>query len=241
MPISMITFIVPAHDEEQLLGRTLAALHAASAEVGAPYELLVVDDASSDRTAEIARAAGARVITVHHRQIARARNAGARAAAGDLLVFVDADTLVNARTLRATVAAIEQGAVGGGALLDFDEPLPAAVRLMVAALALGMRVWRLAAGAYMFCTRKAFDAVGGFDETLFATEELTMSRALRRVGPMVILRERVMTSGRKARTHDLYELLAPAALLFRYGLSARRDRSRLSLWYGRRRHDTRWP
>ena len=99
----MITFIVPAHDEEQLLGRTLAALHAAAAEIGAQYELLVVDDASTDRTAEIARAAGARVITVQHRQIARARNAGARAAAGDLLIFVDADTLVNARTLRATV------------------------------------------------------------------------------------------------------------------------------------------
>jgi hypothetical protein len=58
---------------------------------------------------------------------------------------VDADTLVNARTLRATVAAIERGAVGGRALLDFDGPLPAVGRVMAAALALGMRVWGLAA------------------------------------------------------------------------------------------------
>jgi GT2 family glycosyltransferase len=237
----MITFIIPAHNEEQLLGRTLAALHAASAEIGTPYELLVVDDASMDRTAAVARAAGARVISVHHRQIARARNAGARAAAGDLLIFVDADTLVNGRTLRATVAAVERGAVGGGALLSFDEPLPVTVRMLVATLALVMRLWRLAAGAYLFCTRQAFDAVGGFDETLFATEELTMSRALRRVGPMVILRERVLTSGRKARTHDLFELLAPVGLLLRYGPSARRHRGRLSLWYGRRRNDPRRP
>ena len=179
----MITFIVPAHDEEQMLGRTLAALHAASAGIGVPYELLVVDDASTDRTAEVARAAGARVIAVHHRQIARTRNSGARAAAGDLLIFVDADTLVNARTVRATLAAVARGAVGGGALLSFDEPLPPAVRVLVAALALTMRLWGMAAGAYLFCTREAFDAVGGFDETLFATEELTMSRALRRVGP----------------------------------------------------------
>jgi glycosyltransferase involved in cell wall biosynthesis len=52
----VITFIVPAHNEEQLLGRTLAALHDASAEIGTPYELIVVDDASTDRTAEVARA-----------------------------------------------------------------------------------------------------------------------------------------------------------------------------------------
>ena len=50
-----------------------------------------------------------------------------------------------------------------------------AVRVLVATLALVMRLWRLAPGAYLFCTRQAFDAVGGFDETLFATEELTMS------------------------------------------------------------------
>jgi glycosyltransferase involved in cell wall biosynthesis len=237
----MITFIVPAHNEEQLLGRTLAALHSASAEIGAAYELLVVDDASTDGTSEVARAAGARVIAVHYRQIARTRNAGARAAAGDLLIFVDADTLVNARTLRATVAAIESGAVGGGALLSFDEPLPLAVHALVATLALVMRLWRLAPGAYLFCTRQAFDAVGGFDETLFATEELTMSRALRREGSTIILRERVLTSGRKARTHDLFELLAPLGLLLRHGPSARRHRGRLSLWYGRRRDDPRRP
>lgn len=104
-----------------------------------------------------------------------------------------------------------------------------------------MRLWRLAAGAYLFCTAEAFAAVGGFDETLFATEELTMSRALRKAGPTVILRERVLTSGRKARTHGLSELLAPVGLLLRYGPSARRDRARLSLWYGRRRDDPRRP
>ena len=237
----MITFIVPAHNEEQLLGRTLAALHAAAGEIGTQYELLVVDDASTDRTAEIARAAGARVIPVDHRQIASTRNAGARAAAGDLLIFVDADTIVSARTVQATIEAVERGAVGGGALLSFDGPLPPAVRVLAATLALTMRLWRLAAGAYLFCTRHAFDAVGGFDETLFATEELTMSRALRRVGAFVVLRERVVTSGRKARTHDLFELLAPVGLLLRYGPSARRHRGRLSLWYGRRRHDPRLP
>jgi len=233
----VISFIVPAHNEEQLLGPTLEALHAAARTAGSPYELIVVNDASTDRTMAIAEAAGARVIQVQHRQIARARNAGAKAATGDVFVFVDADTRVAAATIRATVAAVEHGAVGGGALLRFDEPLPISVRLIGVCLRLTMRVGRLAAGAYIFATRDAFEAVGGFDETLFATEELTLSRALRRVGRFSILSESVITSGRKARTHTTGELLAPIGLLFRRGPGARRQRVELDLWYGQRRHD----
>jgi glycosyltransferase involved in cell wall biosynthesis len=233
----MLSFIVPAHNEEQMLGRTLNAIRVAAGEVAVPYELIVVDDGSTDATAAIARAAGARVIAVDYRQIARTRNAGARAAAGDLLVFVDADTLINARTLKATIAAIDDGAVGGGALLTFDDPMPLSARALAATVRLGMVAGKLAAGAYLFCTAKAFASVGGFDETLFATEEITLSRALGRTGRMVILGERVLTSGRKARTHGFSELWAPIGLILRYGPSALRDRTRMSLWYGHRRKD----
>jgi len=235
----MISFIVPAHNEEQMLGRTLEAIRAAADEVGITYELIVVDDESTDATAEIARAGCARVIVVDYRQIARTRNAGARAAGGDLLVFVDADTIINSRTLEATVAAIREGAVGGGAQLTFDDPMPLSARLLAAIVSLGMLVAKFAAGAYLFCTAKAFAQVGGFDETLFASEELTLSRALGKVGRMVIIRERVLTSGRKARTHGFRELWAPVGLILRYGPSALRDRTRMSLWYGHRRKDPR--
>lgn len=237
----MISFIVPAHNEEQGLERTLASIHHAARDVSAGYEVIVVDDASTDRTPEIARAAGARVVTVDVRQIARARNAGAAVATGDLLLFVDADTLVNTPVLRSTLAAVKHGAVAGGALLRFDDPFPFAARLIAAAVALGMRLGRLAAGAYLFCTATAFAAVGGFDETLFATEEIAISRALGKVGPVVILRERVVTSGRKARTHGYRELLAPILVVLRYGPFAFRQRARASFWYGRRREDPRRP
>ena len=172
----MISFIVPAHNEEQLLGRTLEALHAAAQDVDVAYELIVVDDASNDRTAEIAGAAGARVITVHHQQIARARNAGAAAAAGALLVFVDADTIINGRTLRATIAAVDRGAVGGGALLTFDDPMPLSARALAAIVAVGMRVGRMAAGAYLFCTAPAFKVVGGFDAVSYTHLTLPTNR-----------------------------------------------------------------
>src|SRR3954453_23958031 len=92
--VFVISFIVPAHNEERLIGRTLDELGKAALAVGQPFEVVVVDDASSDRTAAIARAHDARVVSVSYRQIAAARNAGAREASGDLFVFLDADTVV---------------------------------------------------------------------------------------------------------------------------------------------------
>ena len=71
----MISFIVPAHNEEACLARTLPAIHEAARVVGHPYEVIVVDDASTDATAEVARENNARVVSVKHRQIAATRNA----------------------------------------------------------------------------------------------------------------------------------------------------------------------
>ena len=120
----MISFIVPAYNEERLLGRTLAAIHAAARELEQPYELIVVDDASTDGTAAIAAVNGAHVVPVRFRQIACTRNAGARAASGSTLIFVDADTIVPAATVLATIEALRRGAVGGGATVGFDGRLP---------------------------------------------------------------------------------------------------------------------
>src|SRR5436305_2557137 len=95
----MISFIVPAHNEQAQLGRTLQAIHGAGQALGRQYEIIVVDDASADVTSEIARQNNARVVSVNHRQIAATRNSGARAAQGERLFFVDADTTINLRAL----------------------------------------------------------------------------------------------------------------------------------------------
>jgi glycosyltransferase involved in cell wall biosynthesis len=233
----MISFIVPAYNEELLIGRTLAAIHAAAREAGEPYEVIVVDDGSTDGTATVAGQGGARVVPVHFRQIGRARNAGARVAAGGIFVFVDADTLITAATLRATLAVLGAGAAGGGASLRLEGDIPWHGRLLLLLVRAGMRVGRMAAGCYLFCTRAAFEAAGGFDERLFATEEIALSRALARQGRVVILRETVVSSGRKLRTHSGWEILRLMAAVARREAPALRSRERLELWYGRRRSD----
>ena len=231
----MISFIVPAHDEAQLIGDTLAALHEAALGLPGGYEIVVVDDASADATAQIAASHGARVVAVQYRHIAATRNAGARAARGEMLVFVDADTLVDARVVRAALAALQSDAAGGGVAVRLRGDLAWHERAGVAWFVWLFRVTRIAPGCFLFCTRAAFDAAGGFDETYYAGEDVALSRALARQGRFVILREAVHTSGRKLRTFSLGEHLRFLLRFARRGRRMLRSRRDLDLWYGERR------
>lgn len=205
--------------------------------MGEPFEIVVADDASTDGTAAIAREQGARVVRVDCRQIAGTRNAGARHARGDMLFFVDADTTVGEAVVRAAIAAMRGGAVGGGCAFRFDGRLPAYGRVLAAVAVPFYRVVGLASGCFLFCTRDAFRAAGGWDETLFAAEELAMTQALRRQGRFVILRECVTTSGRKLRAHSGREVLGMLVRLGVSGPASVRRREGLDVWYGERRPD----
>jgi glycosyltransferase involved in cell wall biosynthesis len=230
----VISFLIPAHNEEALLGRTVSAVHAAARTLDTPYEVVVCDDASTDRTADVARAHGARVVPGGRRQIAAARNAAARASAGDLLVFVDADTVVTRRVVRSAVRVIRSGAVGGGSTIRFDGPVPPYARVIDLLLRVFAPAVGLAGGCFLFCTRAGYDAAGGFDEALYATEEVDFARRLKRLGRFVVVRESVYTSGRKVRARSALDLLRLAARLARAGPAALRKREGLEYWYGPR-------
>ncbi len=120
----MISFIVPAYNEEHELSNTLTAIRKAASGTTQPYEILVVDDASTDATPQIASAAGAKVIPINRRQIAAARNAGARAAQGEYLFFIDADTRINGAHVSGGIAAVQAGYAGGGARVAMDGFIP---------------------------------------------------------------------------------------------------------------------
>ena len=90
-----ISIVVPAFNEERLLGESLAQINRAAKAFEPPgweTELIVCDNNSTDKTAEIALEAGAMVVFEPVNQIARARNLGASAATGDWFIFIDADS-----------------------------------------------------------------------------------------------------------------------------------------------------
>jgi glycosyltransferase involved in cell wall biosynthesis len=235
--VAAISFIIPAYNEERLLGCTLDAIDQAASALDETIEVIVADDASTDRTAAIALEHGAHLVSVKCRQISATRNAGAKAANGEMLVFVDADTIVTAAAVRGAIAAMRGGAVGGGCAVRFDGRLPFYGRVVAVVAVHLYRAIRLASPCFLFCTRDAFRMAGGFDETLFAAEEIAMSQALRRQGRFVILREAVTTSGRKLRAYSGREFLGTLLRLTLAGRKSVRRREDLDVWYGERRAD----
>jgi len=204
----LLSFVVPAHNEARYIAATLDSIHAAARAVGEPYEIVVANDSSTDDTAQIARDRGARVVDSGKRQIAATRNVGARAATGELLVFVDADTHVHAALVAEALRALRSGAVGGGARVTFNAAVPRWLPFFMAIFTpIYFGIGRWAAGCFVFCTRAAFEAAGGFDEATYAGEEIHFSRALKKVGRFVILREWVATSPRKVEGRTFWQLM----------------------------------
>jgi glycosyltransferase involved in cell wall biosynthesis len=203
-----ISIVVPAFNEERLLGGSLAQIKLAAAALtqrGWDFELIVCDNNSTDRTVEIARAAGSMVVFEPVNQIARARNTGAAATTGDWIVFVDADSHPSTELFADMAKEIQSGkCLAGGATVKLDE------RHFVAGCI--TRLWnfasrslKLLAGAFIFVETAAFRKVGGFSHKLFAAEELELSKRLKQLarrtgGKIVILhRHPLVTSARKAR------------------------------------------
>ncbi|MEO8428797.1 MAG: glycosyltransferase [Verrucomicrobiota bacterium] len=227
----MISFIVPAHNEEFTLPKTLQAIHDSAHAVDEPYEVIVVNDASTDATAEVARKHNAAVLSVNHRQIAATRNSGGRAARGDRLFFVDADTTVTPRAVESALRWMDNGVAGGGAPTRFEGSVPLYARLLLVWLGFFMKIVSITGGAFMFCTRQAFHAVGGFDERLYGAEDAAMSAALKREGRFVVLNERLFTSGRRVRALSGLQTLALLARIAFAPSHLTRRSSVEKVWY----------
>ena len=234
-----VSVVVPAFNEEALLPGSLAAIRAA---MGAfdEVELIVCDNNSTDRTAEIARAAGAKVVFEPLNQIARARNAGAAAASGDWLVFVDADSYPTVELFREAAQAMKSGCLAGGATVASHSR----DWLFRWSMTLWNRLSRSArwgAGAFIFCEARAFRELGGFNEELYASEEIDLFRRLkrraRRDGRSIVILHRhpLRTSDRKARLYTNAEFFRFLLRMLFLGRRTVRDRNACHAWYDGRR------
>ena len=196
--------ILPAYNEEQFLPRTLESLLEAMATIPTSGSVIVVDNNSSDRTADVARDFGATVVFEKFNQISRARNTGARHAATQHLVFLDADTLITANLLQTALDNLQRpDCSGGGATVAADRPLKPFYK---SALGFWNRLsvrLHVAAGSFIYCRKDGFDAVGGFSEDVYVGEEIWFSIHYRRWGRsrgrefVIIDHAPVVTSTRK--------------------------------------------
>jgi glycosyltransferase involved in cell wall biosynthesis len=227
-----LSFIIPAWNEEVLIGATITSLHLASEDF--EYEIIVANDGSEDRTADIASELGAKVVHCMNRQIGPTRNDGAKAATGDVYIFVDADTIVSKKVVGETVEAIHNGAVAGGSFPIFEGELPLFAKVLTPILRITFKMLRVAAGAYLFCTRESFEKAGGFDPKFFAAEEVHLSNKLHEFGKYTTIKSRVVTSGRKFRTHSSLHIMATLVLVSIPGI--RNVKKRKNLWYGPRKN-----
>ncbi|NNE37044.1 MAG: glycosyltransferase [Gammaproteobacteria bacterium] len=236
MPIDY-SIIIPAYNEEDYLSETLTALHEAMLHLGLQGELIVVDNNSSDNTPSIADNHGATVVFEPVNQISRARNAGAKHAQGRYLVFVDADTVIPPELLQQALANLESGdIIGGGACIAGNIPLRFSLRIL-------LKIWnrvsiltRNAAGSFIYCHRDAFESIGGFSENVYASEEIWLSRKLKKLGRKqkqkfkIIKHPPVITSMRKMQWYSPLRIYLYLFMIAVFPFSVR-FKALCSFWY----------
>jgi glycosyltransferase involved in cell wall biosynthesis len=239
-----ISIIVPAFNEERLIGETLNRIRGALGPFSQrnwPVELIVCDNNSTDRTSAIAREAGAQVVFEPINQIGRARNRGAEAATGDWLVFVDADSHPNPGLFEDVAVQIESGrCLAGGSVMRLDGDYPRAAFIAEFWNRIS-RLFRWVAGSFIFCETRAFREIGGFNCELFASEEIDLSKRLKRMAArerrkvVILHRHPLVTSARKLHLYTARE----HAVFFLRTILARgktlTDRDACHTWYDGRR------
>ena len=178
----LFSVVVPAYNEWPNLPGCLAALRVAEEyfhkNSSGAIEVIVVDNASTDGTARAAESLGARVVREEIRQIARARNRGAAAARGEILVFCDADSRLHPETFtRIAGAMADPKFLGGGIRIVPDEPGFRAGLWVWDAISWALRI----SGGTLCCRKDAFERAGGFPEQFYIGEEVAFQFRLKRL------------------------------------------------------------
>lgn len=179
-----ISVIVPAYNEERYLGETLKSIQRATEFLlkkdAVQTEIIVVDNESKDSTSVIARSFGARVVNETKHNVARVRNAGASVAKGNVLVFIDADTIVPDELLWRINKVMASPSCFGGAVDTDYRPAKPLVKIYLQSWRIVGKLAGMAQGATQFCRREAYTSLLGYDESLYMGEDVDFHWRLKR-------------------------------------------------------------
>jgi glycosyltransferase involved in cell wall biosynthesis len=201
----MISVVIPARNEEEYLPATIAALQA---QTYRNFEIIVVANGCNDRTAEVGREQGCRVFELGDRGLGAARNRGGREAVGQILVFLDADTLLPKETLK-TIAAKFRRCHSCGTLWGEPDSRRLSYKLIYAMKNFihGLHLHCGSSGVIL-CWKDDFVKIGGFDESLYLRENSHLMKRLLRFGRYCfIARTPAITSMRRYDTNGAGEML----------------------------------
>ena len=233
-----LSVVIPAFNEEKYLPATLASINEALRSV-TDSEVIVVDNQSTDATPRLAADAGARVICEAERNIGKVRNSGAAGANGELVVFIDADTLVKPGVFEKIIhAAADTRCLGGSVAVEYEAEFR---RLWVRWF---MKLWpmlgkltRMRGGALQFCRADVFREMAGYDTTIFVGEDIEfhwrLDKLANKRGSYTVFIEdpKVRTSSRRWDQMGLVRMLFfthPATIFLAW-----RHRSFWKDWYER--------
>lgn len=209
------SILIPARNEERYLPGCLDSIEAAAIPFPDQVEIIVALNRCTDHTEEIALAHGAKVVHDDSRNLAKIRNAAARAATGEILVTIDADSRMTANMLVEIDRLLQTGKYVGGGVTIRPERWSCGILLTVLLLAV-MLLWRRVSGGLFWCLRKDFEAIGGFNENLVSLEDLDFAKRLKAYGKskgkrfMTIKKAHIITSCRKFDVFgDWYLLVNP--------------------------------
>jgi len=235
----LFSIIIPAYNEENWIDGTLSTVKKAMGTLNVFGEIIVVDNNSTDNTALIARQHNAHVVFEPINQISRARNAGARVAQGRFFIFLDADTSLSPRLLQTALRNLSHNkCCGGGCVVKMDAPMEHIARNVLKLWNWFSLTFGFAAGCFIYCLKEGFEAVGGFSEKVYASEEIWFSRKIQSWGKKrdmdfcIIETPPIVTSIRKLKWFSPFRLVTPVLILTMFPFLLR-FRSFCSHWYYR--------
>jgi cellulose synthase/poly-beta-1,6-N-acetylglucosamine synthase-like glycosyltransferase len=163
--------VIPAYNEENLLPATLQALEAATGDL--TFERIVVDNESTDRTAQIAHDFGVKIVSESEHNIAKVRNTGAQHASGEFIIFLDADTRAAPSLLQKIHDAMKDEKCFGGAVsVEYDESKRKWMKYYLRGWKFWEKFFNMKQGAAQFYRKAIFEKLGGYDTTIFVGEDI---------------------------------------------------------------------